>query len=74
MLTPSPNKSACLKVAREKLLQIDKQKWENALVSNGRNENNGNKLRTYSTYKNALCTEFYVKHNETESPTHSRPI
>ena len=63
MLAPSPNKSACLKVAREKLLQIDKQKWENALVSNGRDENKGNKLRTYSTYKNASCTEFYAKLN-----------
>ena len=63
LLVPSPSKAACSKVAREKLWQIDKQNWENVLVSIGRDETNGNKLRIYRTYKNALCTEYYVKHH-----------
>ena len=49
MLTQSPNKSACLKAVREKMTQLD---WENALANNGTDANNGNKLRTYRTYKN----------------------
>ena len=44
MLTQSPNKSACLKAAREKMTQLDILNWENALANNGTDANNGNKL------------------------------
>ena len=63
MITPSPNKSACLNAARDKLTRLDNINWENALMSNGKDENNGNKLRTYRTYKNTIRTENYVKLN-----------
>ena len=63
MLTQSPNKSACLKAAREKMTQLDISNWENALANNGTDANNRNKLRTYRTYKNKLNTEYYVKLN-----------
>ena len=63
MLAPVPNKTVCLKQAREKLNQIDRQHWEDSLLCNGRDESNGNKLRTYRTYKTALSTECYVKSN-----------
>ena len=58
-----PNKTFCLKQAREKLNQIDRQHWEDNLLCNGRDESNGNKLRTYRSYKTALSTECYVKSN-----------
>ena len=63
MLTQSPNKSACLKAAREKMTQLDILNWEKALANNGTDANNGNKLRTYRTYKNKLNTEHYIKLN-----------
>ena len=63
MLAPVPNKTLCLKQAREKLNQIDRQHWEDSLLCNGRDESNGNKLRTYRTYKITLSTEFYVNSN-----------
>ena len=63
MLAPVPNKTICLKQAREKLNQIDRQHWEDSLLCNGRDESNGNKLRTYRTYKTTLSTECYVKSN-----------
>ena len=65
MLSPLPSKAACMKKVKEKLLQIDSQNWENEIASYGRDENNGNKLRTYTcrTYKNTFCTEYYVKLN-----------
>ena len=63
MLSPQPSKAACMKIVKEKLSQIDIHNWENEIASNGRDENNGNKLRTYRTYKNTFCTEYYVKLN-----------
>ena len=63
MLSPQPSKAACMKIVKEKLSQIDIHNWENEIASNGRDENNGNKLRTYITYKNTFCTEYYVKLN-----------
>ena len=63
MLAPVPNKILCLKQAREKINQIDRQHWEDSLLCNGRDESNGNKLLTYRTYKTTLSTECYVKSN-----------
>ena len=40
MLAPVPNKIFCLKQAREKLNQIDRQHWEDSLLCNGRDESN----------------------------------
>ena len=63
MLSPQPSKAACMKISKEKLIRIDTQNWENEIACNGRDENNGNKLRTYRTYKSTLSTEYYVKLN-----------
>ena len=63
MLSPQPSKAACMKISKEKLIRIDTQHWENEIACNGRDENNGNKLRTYRTYKSTLSTEYYVKLN-----------
>ena len=63
MLRPSPNKTQCLKLARERLLSSEVRNWKTGLESNGRDENNGNKLRTYRTYKTDLSTEFYGTSN-----------
>ena len=54
MLTPSPSKAVCLKLAREKLIAIDNQKWLSQLLGDGNGIDNGNKLRTYRKYKNSL--------------------
>ena len=62
-MAPVPKKIFCLKLARQKLNQIDRQHLEDSLLCNGRNESNGNKLRTYRTYKTTLSTERYVKSN-----------
>ena len=45
MLSPQPGKAACMKIVKEKLSQIDIHNWENEIASNGRDENNGNKLK-----------------------------
>ena len=50
-------------MVREKLLASDFRNWKTGLESNGRDENNGNKLRTYRTYKTGLSAEFYVTSN-----------
>ena len=63
MLVPVPNKAFCLKQSKEKLNQIDRQHWEDSLLCNGRDESNGNKLRTYRTYKTTLNTECYIISN-----------
>ena len=63
MLAPVPNKTFCLKLAREKLNQMDRQHWEDNMLCKGRDESNGNKLRTYRIYKTTLSTESYVKSN-----------
>ena len=57
MLTPSPSKAVCLKLARETLIAIDTQKWHSQLLSDGNGIDNGNKLRTYRKYKNSLTAE-----------------
>ena len=62
MSVPNPSKYVCLKLAREKLIAIEKQSWQNQLASDGNSEN-GNKLRTYRTYKNRSETESYVTMN-----------
>ena len=45
---------------KNKLYDIDKEEWVNVLY-NDRNEENGNKLRTYRKYKNCLTASSYVK-------------
>ena len=55
MLAPSPSKSTCLALAKEKLIEINTQKWHNHLFTDG------NKLRTYRKYKETLNIEPYVK-------------
>ena len=51
MLTPSPSKAVCLKLAREKLIAIDTKKLQSQLLSDGNGTDNGNKLQTYKKYK-----------------------
>ena len=63
MLTPSPSKAVCLKLAREKLIAIDTQKWHSQLLSDGDGIDNGSKLQTYKKYKNSLTTKPYVTMN-----------
>ena len=46
MLKPSPSKTVCLKLAREKLFSIDTQKWHSQLLSDGNGTDSDNKLRT----------------------------
>lgn len=62
MMAPKPSKYICLKLAKEKLIEIDSHKWKEKLMHDGNNEN-GNKLRTYRTYKDSLDAEPYVKLN-----------
>ena len=54
LLVDSPRKSECIKKAKEKLAVIDKQTWYDSLFSDGKNANNGNKLRTYRLYKSTF--------------------
>ena len=63
MLAHSPPKAACLKIAREKLIEIETQKWCDHLVSDGNSNDNGNKLRAYRKFKTSFNTEPYVKIN-----------
>ena len=63
MLAPVPNETFYLKLAREEFNQIDRQHWEDNMLCKGRDESNGNKLRTYRIYKTTLSTESYVKSN-----------
>ena len=78
MLIDSPDKSACLSLAIQKLIETGKNKNKNnkkkkkkknnkkkkkkQLMSDG-NDQNGNKLRRYRTYKTQFKTEDYVKIN-----------
>ena len=62
MLVERPNKSACILLTRQKLTETENEKWRQKLMSNG-SEQNGNKLRTYRTYKTQFETEHYVKLN-----------
>ena len=63
MLAQNPSKAICLKLARDKLTELDYDRWKSQLLQNGINVDNGNKLRTYRTYKNNFSTETYVKSN-----------
>ena len=63
LLVDSPRKSDCIKKAKEKLAIIDKQTWYDSLFSDGKNANNGNKLRTYRLYKSTFQAASYVKFN-----------
>ena len=62
MLVDRPEKSVCIWLAKQKLTEIENEKWQQKLMSNG-SEQNGNKLRTYRTYKTQFETEHYVKLN-----------
>ena len=70
MLRLFPYKTQCLKLARERLLVSDVRNWKTGLEKDGRNENNGNKLKTYRTYKTDFSTEFYV--NSSSERDHRR--
>ena len=63
ILTPSPSKAVCQKLAREKLFAIDTQKWHSQLLSDGNGIDNGSKLQTDKKYKNSLTTKPYVTMN-----------
>ena len=71
MLAQNPSKANCLKLARDKLTELDYDRWKSQLLQNGINVDNGNKLRTYRTYKNNFSTETYVKSNMRRD--HPRP-
>ena len=62
MLVDKPDKAACITLAKQKLIHTETVKWQAKLMSNG-NDQNGNKLRTYRTYKTQFKTEDYVKIN-----------
>ena len=61
MLAHSPSKTACLKLAREKLVEIETQKWCDQLLSDGNSIDNGNKPRTYRKFKTSFNTEPTLK-------------
>ena len=63
LLTDSPCKSECVRKAKGKLVENDKGAWSSCLLSNGKDDNSGNKLRTYRLYKSTFKTETYVKLN-----------
>ena len=63
ILAQNPSKAICLKLARDKLTELDYDRWKSQLLQNGINVDNGNKLRTYRAYKNNFSTETYVKSN-----------
>ena len=62
MLIYRPVKSACIHRAKQRLKQAEIESWKNKLMHNG-NDQNGNKLRTYRTYKSQFQTKHYVKLN-----------
>ena len=62
MLVDRPVKSACIHRAKQRLKQAEIESWKNKLMQNG-NDQNGNKLRTYRTYKSQFQIEHYVKLN-----------
>ena len=57
LLIDNPSKAACIRKAKEKLSEVDKEKWYNCLMSNVKDANNGNKLRTYRLNKSTFQTE-----------------
>ena len=62
-LTDNPCKSECVRKAKEKLVENDKGALFSSLLSNCKDDNSGNKLRTYRLYKSTFKTETYVKLN-----------
>ena len=52
-----------MRKAKEKPVENDKGAWFSCLLSNGKDYNSGNKLRTYRLYKSTFKTETYVKLN-----------
>ena len=63
LLTDKPEeKTRCINLAKERLRHAEIEKWKNKLMHGG-NDQNGNKLRTYRTYKTEFQTEHYVKVN-----------
>ena len=62
MLVDSPDKSACLSLAKQKLIETETEKWQMKLMSNGHDQN-GDKLRTYRTYKTQFKPVDYFKIN-----------
>ena len=63
MLAQSPSKITCLKLVREKVIEIETQKWYDQLFSDDNSLDNGNKLRTYRKFKTSFNTEPHVKMN-----------
>ncbi len=61
LMCDTPNRRSCVKLATSKLKDLDSTTWSEMLWNDRRNMDNGNKLRTYRTYKSALETECYVK-------------
>ena len=61
LLIDYPSKTACIRKAKEKLLETEK--LYSCLTSNGKDVNNENKLRIYRLYKSTFQTETYVKLN-----------
>ena len=58
MLVDRPEKSVCISLAKQKLTEMENEKWQQKLMCNG-SEQNGNKR----TYKTQIETEHYVKLN-----------
>ena len=48
---------------KEKLTNTDRETWYNSLMSDGKDANNGNKLRIYRLYEPTFQAESYVKLN-----------
>ena len=61
LLVDSPCKAQCTRKAKEKLMNTDRETWYNSLMSDGKDTNNRNKLRTYRLYKSIFQAESYVK-------------
>ena len=51
LLTDNPCKSELVWKAKEKQVENDKGAWFSCLLSNGKDANSGNKIRTYKLYK-----------------------
>ena len=62
MLDVRPEKSACSSLAKQRLRQTEIENGKRKLMDN-RNNQHGNKLRTYRTYKTQFQAEHYVKMN-----------
>ena len=63
MLAQNHSKAMRSKMAGDKLTAIDNQSWQNQLFNDRNGSENGNKLRTYRTYKTIYTPEQYVTLN-----------